>query len=143
MAYLTGAPITWPDLSERLRALAQAGPGAVVTFLGIVRPDEEPGRCVAALEYEAYPAMAEAQFTAVIQGVRRQWPEATVWLQHRLGVVPVGDISVAVLAAAAHRVTAYAASQFVVERLKTTVPIWKKVHYDDATQAWWQMVPTC
>ena len=136
MPYLTMDPIAWNQIGEWMRKLAQEYNGAAVLFVGIVRADEDQGRRVAALDYGAYPEMAEFQLGRLIDEVRGKWPHAAVRLQHRVGVVRVGELGLAVLAAAAHRAEAYAVSRFVVERIKQDVPIWKKIRYDDETAVW-------
>ena len=104
--------------------------------MGVVRPDARPGRTVRALDYDAYPLMAERQLDQLVDMAKTRWPLDAVHLQHRLGVVEVGQISVVVVVAAPHRAEAYAASQFLIEQLKHRVPIWKRELYDDGTSQW-------
>lgn len=104
--------------------------GAVVTFVGRVR-DNARGRPVVALEYEAYPAAAEAMLTQIGDEVAAQWGSVRLAIAHRTGTLGVGEASVAIAAAAAHRAEAFAACQYAIERLKEIVPIWKKEHYAD------------
>jgi molybdopterin synthase catalytic subunit len=98
--------------------------GGIVVFYGIVR-DREDGRPITALEYTAYREMAEHQFRKLIAETKRRWPLKRLRVVHRLGVVPVGEASLLVRAEAAHRGEAFAATQFLIDELKQTVPIWK------------------
>lgn len=99
--------------------------GGIVVFYGIVR-DREDGRPITALEYTAYREMAEHQFRKLIAETKRRWPLKRLRVVHRLGVVPVGEASLLVRAEAAHRGEAFAATQFIIDELKQTVPIWKR-----------------
>src|SRR4051812_10422262 len=122
MIQLTREPIDHASLTELVR---KPGCGAVVTFLGTVRDltgDEE----TVALEYEAYPAMAEQMMAAIVDEVAARWPVGNVALVHRLGRLEVGEISVAVAVSTPHRPDAFAACRYAIDRLKEVVPIWKK-----------------
>ena len=126
------------EIEEIMRQIlrCQRRCGAVVSFLGVVREDAPASRRVRALIYEAYEEMAEAQLQHLIDETARRWPIERVQVEHRLGRVEAGDVSVLVLVAAAHRAEAYAASQFLLEGLKRDVPIWKREVYDDGTMRW-------
>lgn len=159
MAYLTTSPLSGqrlayleqrarqaglpaaPDLGRQPDA-AQAGCGALVSFVGIVRPDRDARhRQVRALFYEAYAEMAERQMQRLIDEARARWWLAAVEVQHRLGLIDAGQISVVVMTAAPHRAEAYAASQFLIEQIKQDVPIWKRELYDDGTAQWVTCAP--
>ncbi len=99
--------------------------GAVVTFLGAVRGKEE-GKDIRAIEYEANREMAEHQFKLLFTELEKRWKLESINVIHRIGVVPVGEISLFVRVIAAHRGEAFAACQFFIDQLKITVPIWKK-----------------
>jgi molybdopterin synthase catalytic subunit len=99
--------------------------GAVVSFAGVVR-GSEAGAPIAAIEYEAFHAMAEHQFDRLFSEMERRWPVESVRLVHRLGVVPVNEPSLWVEVAAPHRGEAFAACQFLIDEMKRVVPIWKK-----------------
>lgn len=101
------------------------GAGAVVQFHGIVRP-EESGRRITALEYEAYPAMAEAEIRRILGDLATRWPCLAVRVDHRIGVVPVGGVAIAVTVAARHRAGAFGLLAQFMDRLKEDVPIWKR-----------------
>jgi molybdopterin synthase catalytic subunit len=122
MVRLTRDPIDHAALTDGVR---RAGCGAVVSFLGTVR-DLTGDEVTVALEYEAFPPMAERKMTEIVADVRARWPVGEVALVHRLGRLEVGEISVAVAVSAPHRGDAFAACRHAIDRLKEVVPIWKK-----------------
>jgi molybdopterin synthase catalytic subunit len=117
-------------------ALARATPrdGALCLFVGVVR-DENRGRTVVAIDYEAYEEMAQALLEEIGEETRRLFPVTEVRLVHRLGHLGVGEASVAVAVASPHRPEAFAACRHAIDALKARVPIWKKEHYADGS-AW-------
>ena len=106
--------------------------GATIVFEGVTR-NHHNGRTVERLEYEAYAGMAEAEMAKIGQAVQERWPEARTAIVHRVGLVPVGEVSVVIATSAPHRDTAYAASRFAIDTLKKTVPIWKREVYEDGS----------
>jgi len=136
MAYLTTTPISWDRVAYLNRWVSHGGCGAVVAFTGVVRADQDGRHVVRALFYDAYPEMAETLLRQLLDEANARWSLDGVAVQHRLGVVEVGQISVAVVVAAQHRAQAYAASQFLIERIKSDVPIWKREQYEDGTSQW-------
>ena len=122
MVRLTRDPIDHAALTDAVR---RPGCGAVVTFLGTVR-DLTGDEVTVALEYEAYPPMAERQMGGIEADLRARWPVGEVALVHRLGRLEVGEISVAVAVSAPHRADAFDACRHAIDRLKDVVPIWKK-----------------
>jgi len=123
------------------RWIAQGRCGAVVAFIGVVRADQDGRHVVRALFYDAYPEMAERLIQRLVGEVNARWSLDGVQVQHRLGAVEVGQISVVIVVAAQHRAQAYAASQFLIERIKHDVPIWKREHYDDGLSQWMAGAP--
>jgi molybdopterin synthase catalytic subunit len=119
-----------------LAALVGAAPadGAVCLFVGVVR-DENAGRRVSHLEYEAYEDMALPLMEQIAAEAARRWPVSDVRLVHRLGRLDIGEPSVAVAVASPHRPEAFAACRYVIDTLKAEVPIWKKEFYEDGA-AW-------
>jgi molybdopterin synthase catalytic subunit len=105
------------------------GQGAVVTFLGLVR-NHNVGRRVHYLEYEAFEPLAVKAFGRIAEEVRERWPGATLALHHRIGRLEIGEASVAIAAASAHRRDAYAACRYAIERVKQIAPIWKREFFD-------------
>ena len=136
MKYLTTASITWECLAGLKHATEERSSGALVVFVGVVRRDLEGARSVMALSYEAYPEMCERVIDPLIDEAKLRWELDSVQIQHRLGRVEVGEISVVIVVAAQHRAAAYAASQFLIEAIKRDAPIWKREHYDDGTSEW-------
>jgi molybdopterin synthase catalytic subunit len=119
-----------------LLALSSTSPadGALCLFVGVVR-NENQGRRVERLEYEAYEDMARPLMEEIATETRRRFPVTWVRLVHRLGRLEIGEASVAVAIASPHRDEAFAACRFAIDTLKAKVPIWKKEHYADGS-AW-------
>ncbi len=111
-------------------AVARAGAGAICTFTGVVR-DSSRGRETIRLEYEAYRGMAESQMRAIATEIAERWPEARVAMAHRTGVLEIGEASVVVSVSSPHRADAIAACKWGIDRLKETVPVWKKEVFAD------------
>ena len=103
--------------------------GAVVTFLGLVR-NHNLGRRVRYLEYESYEPLALKTFERIAAEVRDRWPGALLALHHRVGRLEIGEASVAIAAASAHRGDAYAACRYAIERVKQIAPIWKREFFE-------------
>jgi molybdopterin synthase catalytic subunit len=106
------------------------GDGAVCTFAGVVR-DENDGRAVLHLEYEAFEEMALPLMEEIAAEARRRWPITAISIVHRLGRLEVGEPSVAVAVYSPHRAEAFEACRYAIDTLKATVPIWKKEFYAD------------
>ena len=104
--------------------------GALCLFVGVVR-NENAGRPVLHLEYEAYEDMALLEMEAIVVETRRRFPVTEVRLIHRLGRLEIGEASVAVAVTSGHRDEAFLACRFAIDTLKKTVPIWKKEFYAD------------
>jgi molybdopterin synthase catalytic subunit len=130
--WLTDRPI---DVGQLLAEVASPGCGGTVTFLGTVRRTADDGD-ITAIEYSAYDEMAEAEFDRIVAEARARWPEVRVTLRHRVGLVPLGAPSVAIVATAPHRAEAYAASRFVIEETKRRAPIWKKEWLASGQSRW-------
>jgi len=111
-----------------LAAVGDPAAGGTTLFVGTTRNENE-GRVVERLEYEAYEAMAIEEMRRIGEEIARQWQVVAVAMVHRVGVVPVGQASVAVAVSAAHREEAFAACRYGIDTLKATVPIWKKEYY--------------
>ena len=100
--------------------------GAVVTFTGICRADEN-GEPIAALNLEHYPGMAEAEIARHVDEARARWPLAAALVIHRYGRIVPGEDIVLVATASSHRQAAFAAAEFLMDYLKTRAPFWKQV----------------
>ena len=103
--------------------------GAVTTFVGLVR-DHHSGRRVRWLEYEAYAALAVKAFERIAAEAAERWPDARLAIHHRIGRLEIGEASVAIAAASAHRADAFAACRYAIERIKQIAPIWKREHFE-------------
>jgi molybdopterin synthase catalytic subunit len=126
---LTARPL---DARRMETAVAHKGAGAICTFTGVVR-DSSRGRSVTHLEYEAYAEMATAQMRRIADEIAEKWPEARVAMAHRTGRLEVGEPSVVVSVSSPHRAEAIAACKWGIDRLKESVPIWKKEHAEDGS----------
>jgi molybdopterin synthase catalytic subunit len=132
MVELTRGDIDYNALTERVR---RSDCGAVVTFLGTVR-DLTGDRSTVALDYDAYPGMAEKKMADIESDVRAHWPVGDIALVHRLGHLGVGEVSVVVAVSCPHRQQAFEACRHAIDRLKELVPIWKKENWADGTSEW-------
>jgi len=120
------------DVARLLAAVGDPATGATVLFLGTTR-NQNAGRRVTRLEYEAYDRMARREMRELAREARRRWPVRRVAMVHRIGVVPVGEASVAIAVSAGHRAEAFTACHWLIDRLKEIVPIWKKEHFRGGT----------
>jgi|SRR5580700_38849 molybdopterin synthase catalytic subunit len=125
-----------PIEPRTLERVIRTGDGGVVSFLGIVRGRADDGRVVTRLSYEAFEAMATREFEAIAGEARDRFGDVAIAIVHRIGNLRVGDISVAVIAAAVHRDAAFDASRYAIDQLKRRAPIWKKEHYADGAAEW-------
>jgi molybdopterin synthase catalytic subunit len=103
--------------------------GAIATFIGTTRATSR-GRAVVRLEYEAYEGMAESVMAALGEDLKREYDVCGVAMHHRVGVVEIGEPSVAIAVSAPHRADALAACKDAIDRLKETAPLWKKEIYE-------------
>ena len=113
-------------------AVTHPGAGAVCTFSGIVR-DNSRGRSVTHLEYEAFEQMATREMRKIAGEIAERWPDVRVAMIHRTGRLEVGEPSVVVSTSAPHRSEAIAACKWGIDRLKESVPVWKKEYAADGT----------
>ncbi len=128
---VTADPLSVDQLAAEVQTAAD---GAVVTFIGLVR-DNHQGKQVIALEYEAYPELAVREMRALGEAVAAQHGLHGIGIRHRTGRLAVGEVSVVIAVAAPHRAAAFAACADALDRLKATVPVWKKEWYTDGS-AW-------
>jgi molybdopterin synthase catalytic subunit len=116
------------DLGELEREVASPSAGALCTFAGTTR-NENAGRRVIRLEYEAYEPMALSELRKLAEEAGRRWQIVRIAIAHRIGLVDIGEVSVAIAVSAAHRAEAFEACRFAIDRLKEIVPIWKKEYF--------------
>ena len=119
---ITSRPLSVPRVYA---ALEDPSCGGVVIFVGRVRPDRSLRGRVSALDYEADRALALRQLETLEREAGWRFGAGKIRIEHRIGRLPVGTPSVIVGVAAPHRSAAFQAARFLIERLKTGVPIWK------------------
>ncbi len=136
---LTDGPLSEAEVTT---AVASPAAGGVVIFSGVVR-NETGGRRVKFLEYEAHGPMAEAKMREIGQAVRARWPGVTaVAMVHRVGRLEIGEASIMIAVSAAHRAQAFEACRYAIDRLKETVPVWKKEYFEDG-EVWVGLQSEC
>ena len=113
------------DRNALVAAITDPGVGGVVVFEGVVR-DNARGKQIRYLEYDVYPEMAIQQIRAIITEAEKRWGVERVAVAHRVGRLEIGEASVIVVIATPHRAEAFDACRYIIDTLKTTVPIWKK-----------------
>lgn len=135
VAHLVAGPLA---IDRLLAEVAAPHCGGTCTFLGSVRsgPEEAAHGGVTGIEYSAYDAMAEAELGRIVGEALARWAGARVALRHRLGLVPVGEASIAIAVAAPHRAAAFETCRYVIEEVKRRVPIWKREIHADGTAGW-------
>lgn len=121
------------DVREALELVSHPDHGASLAFVGTTR-EWTRGARTKTLEYEAYAPMALAALADIGSDVAARWPGTLCAIFHRIGVVGINEISVVIAVSSPHRAEAYEASRYAIERLKVTVPIWKKEVYEDGSE---------
>ncbi|MGZ8832866.1 MAG: molybdenum cofactor biosynthesis protein MoaE [Thermoanaerobaculia bacterium] len=122
MSHLTDGPI---DTADLVRRTVRASDGASIVFEGVVR-NHHDGKAVQSIFYDASRPMAEKEIAKIVSEVQSQLPDVAVGVVHRLGHLSVGDASIVIVTSSPHRAEAYDASRLLIDRIKETVPIWKK-----------------
>ncbi|MCG3181621.1 MAG: Molybdopterin synthase catalytic subunit [Phycisphaerae bacterium] len=142
MIRLTRDPINAASVAAALGQPPDCG--AVVTFSGDVRAETDPAAGpLLALEYEAYESMALSELESVRAEAMARFAVAAIAVVHRLGRLAVGETSIVIVVAAAHRAAAFDAARFCIDRVKQAVPIWKKeVFADPSAGRWVHPAPT-
>ena len=130
MIELTTDPLNPEKITAQVRRDTN---GAVVTFLGATRNNFQ-GKQVITLEYEAYEEMALKKLGEVREELQAQFDLEDIAISHRIGTVPIGEISLVVAVASPHRKEAFQACQVAVDRIKEIVPIWKKEVYEEGSR---------
>jgi molybdopterin synthase catalytic subunit len=123
------------DIVGMLAGAHHPGAGAVVLFSGEVR-DNNRGKAVAYLEYEAHAPLAEKVIAEVLLAAREKYSLRVALARHRTGRVAAGETAVVVVTASAHRGEAYAANQYIIDRIKREAPIWKREYFTDGASEW-------
>ena len=123
------------DIGGLMREVADARHGATAIFVGTVRSMND-GRDVREIEYTAYEEMAEREMRTILVEAGRANDGATLVAEHRIGVLTVGEASIAIAAAHERRGCALDAVRYAIDEMKTRVPIWKREVYTDGSEAW-------
>ena len=123
------------DAAALLAEVARTSNGAALLFIGTVR-DVNDGRPVTGIQYAAYEAMARRELDAIAREAAARWAMTDIVVEHRVGTLELGDVSVAIACAHPRRAPVYEASRWIIEELKRRVPIWKLEHYADGTREW-------
>ena len=131
----TGLSDTPLSVDEALAAVSHPGAGGIAIFVGMVR-DHAGERAVTRLDYEAHATLAERELARIASAVQAEHPGSRVCALHRLGELQVGELAVVVAASAPHRDEAFAACRALIERIKESVPIWKKEWAPDGSALW-------
>jgi molybdopterin synthase catalytic subunit len=129
---LTSAPL---DPAAVLAALPARADGAALLFAGVVR-DENEGRPVRGIRYEAYEAMAEEVLAAIAGEAAQRLGTDRIVVQHRVGELAIGEASVLIAVASPHRAEAFEACRYIIEQIKQRLPVWKHERYADGTGRW-------
>ncbi|MGH7457553.1 MAG: molybdenum cofactor biosynthesis protein MoaE [Longimicrobiaceae bacterium] len=132
LAEIASAPI---DTAALLEQVAAPGNGATVLFTGTVR-NSNRGRSVDYLEYQLYEKMAGHELGRIVAAAEKRWPAVAVAAVHRVGRLEVGEVSVAVAAGSPHRAEAFEVCRYVVEELKSRLPVWKQEGYTGGSREW-------
>ncbi len=123
------------DAQQLVASVRKDESGAVALFYGVAR-NHSQGRRVVALEYDAYPSMAERKLREVAHEVSERWPITGIGIHHRTGRLAIGDASLLVAVSSEHRAQAFEACHFAVDRVKEIVPVWKKEIWADGDGSW-------
>ncbi len=123
------------DPAALIEKIASVGYGAISLFAGTVR-DTNDGRAVTAIDYSAYNSMAESQLEQIAAEAEDMFGVSALIVEHRIGLLSLGEVSVAIAAAHAHRAPALDCTRYVIEEIKKRVPIWKMEHYVDGKREW-------
>lgn len=123
------------DAAALMAEVARHSNGATLLFVGTVR-DLNDGRPVNGMEYTAYRSMAEREMADIAREAAARFGTADIVVEHRIGMLELGEASVVIAVAHPHRGEAYDASRYVIEQLKQRVPIWKLEQYQDGTREW-------
>lgn len=126
MFEITREPI---DVQSVINEVIRREAGAVTTFIGTVR-ELTNGKKTLYLTYEAYEPMAKKQLQKIGEEVKEKWDNVEVAITHRIGTLGISDIAVVIAVSTPHRKDAYAANEYIIERIKEIVPIWKKEHWE-------------
>jgi len=119
------------DIGALISSAQRPDCGAISTFVGTTRVDENDGASVEYLEYEAYRPMADRKLEEIGAEIEKRWDVREISIVHRIGRVDPGEASVAIVVTSPRRGPAFEASRYAIERIKQMVPIWKREVWSD------------
>jgi molybdopterin synthase catalytic subunit len=122
------------DVAKMVEEVGRPDSGATVLFLGTVRDHSHTRSDVTHLEYEVYAELVEPKIREIVEEAAGRWSILSAVVEHRSGTVSLGEVSVAVAVATAHREDAFASARFIIDELKTRAPIWKKEHWPGGSE---------
>lgn len=131
IALITERPIRAEELVDFVSA---PGHGATAVFVGTIRNAHE-GRAVKSVMFDSFRPLAEKRLGEIASEAATKW-RARVAVAHRLGRLEVGQVSIGIAAGTAHRAEAFEACRFVIEAVKSKLPVWKQEHYADGRASW-------
>jgi molybdopterin synthase catalytic subunit len=123
------------DIAALTQEVSRETSGAIASFLGTVR-SSNAGRPVTGIDYSAYDAMAEKEMSDIASEAESKFRTEAIVVEHRTGFLSVGEASVAIVVSHERRAPALDAVRYIIEELKTRVPIWKCEHYTDGSRDW-------
>jgi len=125
------------DAAAAVQFVTDADAGGIAVFLGTTRAERNAaGHALVALDYEAYPEMAQKQMEDLARTARQKWPIRRIAVLHRTGRVAVGEPSVIIAVATPHRADAFEACRWIIDSLKADVAIWKKELWAEGAETW-------
>ena len=137
MEYLTRSEI---DIVAILKKARHPASGGLVIFSGDVR-NHNKGKSVDYLEYESHESMAEKMILNILEDAKNRWNLNYAFCQHRLGRVEIEESAVVVVTSSPHRKEAYESNVYIIDAVKSTVPIWKNEFFSDGTIKWSEHQP--
>jgi molybdopterin synthase catalytic subunit len=132
MTYITHTPIDIAALFEKMHSPQSGG---IVLFSGEVRNNHK-GRDVLYLEYEAYEPMASKTIEKILQEAKSRWELNDAICIHRVGRLGISECAVVVITSSGHRAEAYDANRYIIDEVKSRVPVWKNEFFADGTSEW-------
>jgi MoaE-MoaD fusion protein len=123
------------SVDEVIAAVRHPSAGGIAVFMGVVR-DHHEGKPVARLDYEAYRELADKEMRRIVEALTSAHPGTRIAVVHRVGELAIGDVAVVVAVSAAHRGQAFDVCRLAIDRVKETVPVWKKEWAPDGSAMW-------
>ncbi|HCO14474.1 MAG: hypothetical protein CME27_05025 [Gemmatimonadetes bacterium] len=132
-----------PEEINSTKLLSRVGSdedGAAILFIGVVR-NHADGRSVSGMRYDSYIDMAQRELTSIAAEAAERLGTDRLAVEHRIGELHVGEISVAIAVSSPHRAESFDATRYIIEEIKKRLPVWKKEYYEDGTDSWVEGTP--